>query len=480
MRKKVILNWIIKTPLLVALIIIIMGLSYFYLIPVPSNTAEFQLFTSDLKSCSKPSSQTNKNTRLVVSSEPSAFDDIVSISVKGLTPSQIGTLKLTVTDSEGVLWESIACFEADQYGEISPETQSPLKGSTYSGTHAMGLFWSLKPEKLTSFSDQSDLTFVIGFQTAKSEILYDTIVRKTYLNLERQNILKKEIRGKVIGNFYSHLDKTKRPTIVLLAGSDGNFQHRKSCYLASKGFNVLDLKYFGAEGLSERLEGVPLEYLKNAIDRLKKYPSVDTSKIALMGRSKGAEYALLYASKYNNIYALVSMVGSHVAWSSKSYFSSSWTYKGEKVSYSRGTLLEAVKYLKKSRGTAQNQLPYMLSAFEKEKRMEQSSIQIENIKCPILLLSGESDLQWPSSIMSDQIVARAKANNFQYEIEHYSYENAGHQFDELPFTPQVDFSSLTTWRSGGDFQGNALASIHSWNEIFTFLNEHSDVNKINE
>ena len=96
---------------------------------------------------------------------------------------------------------------------------------------------------------------------------------------------------------------------------------------------------------------------------------------------------------------------------------------------------------------------------------------IENIKCPILLISGEDDLQWPSMMMSNQIKARAEKYKFKYEINHYSYENAGHQFDELPFIPQIDFSNISTWKSGGNFQGNALASIDSWNRIFIFLNK---------
>ena len=259
---------------------------------------------------------------------------------------------------------------------------------------------------------------------------------------------------------------------MLLAGSGGNFQHQKSIYLASKGFNVLDLQYFGAINLPKNLEDVPLEYLHNAISWLKRQPSVAASKIALMGRSKGAEYALLYASKYRDINALVSEVGTSVTSSSKRYFKSSWKHKGKSIPRARGELIEAIRYLKSSQGKGQSQLPYMLSAFKNKKRIKKSSIPVENIKCPILLLSGEDDQQWPSTMMSNQIRARAKAYKFAYEIHHYSYKNAGHQFDALPYIPQLDFSTLRTWKSGGNFQGNALASIDSWNKIFVFLHKH--------
>jgi len=181
---------------------------------------------------------------------------------------------------------------------------------------------------------------------------------------------------------------------------------------------------------------------------------------------------LLYASKYNDIIALVSEVGSSVTWSSKRYFKSSWKYEDKSISRAKGGLIEAIRYLKSSTGKAQSQLPYILSAFKNTKRIEESFIKIENIKCPILLLSGEDDLQWPSKMMSNQIKARAEKYKLKYEINHYSYENEGHQFDELPFIPQIDFSNIRTWKSGGNFQGNVLASIDSWNRLFIFLDNH--------
>ena len=78
---------------------------------------------------------------------------------------------------------------------------------------------------------------------------------------------------------------------------------------------------------------------------MKKKAVVDSLKIALIGRSKGAEYALLYASKYNDINALVSEVGSSVTWSSKRYFKSSWKYKGKSMPRAKGGLIEAIRYL---------------------------------------------------------------------------------------------------------------------------------------
>ncbi|CAM1369904.1 acyl-CoA thioesterase/bile acid-CoA:amino acid N-acyltransferase family protein [Tenacibaculum xiamenense] len=457
--------------LTILLVVILMSLIYICITPYPSSPINSQLFNSNTKPCKTLEIETGKKGILTITPKVSYADDKVNIHVRELEPFQLGSLKLSVRDSKDILWQSTAYFQANELGEINPKRQEPLEASSYKGIHSMGLFWSLKPEKISSFNFNTNLLFNVVFSTANGDTLATSILRKSYENIENYNISKTEIRNKIVANFYQNETNSPRPTIVLLAGSGGNFQHRKSKYLASKGFNVLDLKYFGTKNLPEQLEDVPLEYLHNAINWLKIQPSVASSKIALIGRSKGAEYALLYASKYNDINALVSEVGSSVTWSSKRYFKSSWKYKDKSIPRARGGLIEAIRYLKSSKGKTQSQLPYMLSAFKNTKRIKESLIQVENIKCPILLLSGKDDQQWPSTMMSNQIQARAKQYKFKYEINHYSYENAGHQFDELPFIPQVDFSNIKTWKSGGNFQGNALASIDSWNRIFIFLNK---------
>ncbi len=456
----------------IILILITVSLIYIFITPYPSSKVDNQLLNSNNKTCTSKNSDTNKTAILKITPNISYTDEEIAIQINGLKPFEIGTLKLSVTDSKKIVWESTACFKANENGEINPKNQAPLENSSYNGIHSMGLFWSLKPEKLNVFNFDTDLVYKLSFYTSNNQKLTDTIIRKTYSNIVDFNIKKVKIRNDLVANFYHDKTYKLRPTIVLLSGSGGNFQHSKAKYIAAKGYNVMDLKYFGTKGLPTTLENIPLEYLHKAINWLKTQSVITSSKIALMGRSKGAEYALIYASKYNDINAVISEVGSSVTWSSKRYFKSSWKYKGKSLPRAKGGLLEAIKYLKSSNGKAQNQLPYMLSAFNNTKRIKESSITIETISCPILLISGENDLQWPSTMMSNQIKVRAEKYNFKYDINHYPYKNAGHQFDELPFLPQIDFSNFRTWKSGGNFQGNALASIDSWKRIFTFLEKH--------
>lgn len=471
MKTLIIIKNIFKyISVIMLLIFISICLLYLCISPYSSVSVKNRVLNTNEKVCTRVIKvQKNKNIELLVTPDTSFVDEKVTIKIKGLESNQVGRLKLSVIDSKKMYWESSACFKADKNGEINVNSQAPLVGSSYTGIHQMGPFWSLKPKKISSFNFNTDLNYIVSFETDINKIERKIFRKKSCTNV---NFYKRSIRTHIVADLYLHKGNKKKPAIILLGGSGGNFQSEKAKYLVSKGYNVLDLKYFGAEKLPENLENIPLEYLHRAVIWLKNQSTVDISKIALMGRSKGAEYALLYASKYNDICALISEVGSSVTWSSKRYFTSSWKYQGKSMPRAKGGIIEAIRYIKSIDNKAVSQLPYMLNAFENTKRIQKSLIQVENIKCPILLISGEDDMQWPSTMMSNQIKSRAEEYQFKYEINHHAYKNAGHQFDALPYVPQVDFSNYRTWKSGGDFQGNALASIDSWNRIFSFLNRH--------
>ena len=409
---------------------------------------------------------------LTVSPTESFVDESINIQASNMDPFQVAGLRITVTDSSGNRWESLACFRADEFGEIDPGALPPLAGSAYEGVHAMGLFWSMMPLRLQPFSHATDLAFDIQLEVGRTTLATATATRRTYRDLDALGIDKVEIRNRIIANLYSGSGAGRKPAVILLAGSSGQFQPDKAVYLAARDYVVMDLQYVGMGPLPERLERIPLEYLDTAVRRLAAQPNVDSDAIALMGRSKGAEYALLYASYFDTVASVISVVGTHVAWSSKTWFRSSWTYQGREIPFARGSLREAIRYVRQTRHLGQNQLSYMQSALENRSRVEDAAIGVEDFGGRVLLLSGKDDQQWLSTAMSAAIVARARKHGFANDIEHQAYTDAGHEFDVLPNVPQPDFSQVATWRSGGTPQGNALAAIAAWERVLTFLDEN--------
>ncbi|NXY92388.1 ACOT5 thioesterase, partial [Alcedo cyanopectus] len=71
------------------------------------------------------------------------FDDPVQIRVEGLQPRQPVTLRASLVDESGELFQSHSRYLAGGSGELDL-SRSPALGGSYSGVEPMGLLWSLQ------------------------------------------------------------------------------------------------------------------------------------------------------------------------------------------------------------------------------------------------------------------------------------------------------------------------------------------------
>ncbi len=78
-------------------------------------------------------------------------------------------------------------------------------------------------------------------------------------------------------------------------------------------------------------------------------------------------------------------------------------------------------------------------------RVSEATIPAERIRGAILLISGERDRLWPATHMSEQIINRLKAKNFDHYYEHIVF-SSGHN--------------------------GIVMKKNSWRQIFAFLKEH--------
>jgi hypothetical protein len=62
----------------------------------------------------------------------------------------------------------------------------------------------------------------------------------------------------------------------------------------------------------------------------------------------------------------------------------------------------------------------------KNPNQESFIIKVENVKGPILLLSGEDDQTWPSSEMANVIEQRLKRKQYGYSVRNVTFPDAGH------------------------------------------------------
>jgi len=235
-------------------------------------------------------------------------------------------------------------------------------------------------------------------------------------------------------------DSDNQPLIVAFGGAEGGIDwHRnhmkgKRDSLIQKGYAILAIGYFNANGTPRNLDRISLDAISDTIMNIAKSNKIDATKIALIGGSKGGELILNLASRFNQYKAVIAMSTSNVSfpaitWSSNT---SSWTYKGTEVAYVPAPLKTISPALKGDHYTAFSMM------LEDEAAVKYAEIKVENINGPILILSGKDDNQWPATLMSNRIIERLNENNFKYYKEHIIL-NGGHIEPLKQFNLVYDF-----------------------------------------
>lgn len=223
-------------------------------------------------------------------------------------------------------------------------------------------------------------------------------------------------------------DSTSQPLVVAFGGGGGgndwerNYLKEKRDEFIERGFAVLAVGYFKTDQSPNTLDRISLNALSDTILAIAKLnPELDTTRIILMGASKGGELVLNLASRFPHFKGVVALSTSHVSFPALtvSANTSSWQYNDLEVPYVPAPLSMIWPALQGDLYTA---FSLML---EDEKAVSLAEIEVEKINGPILILSGTQDEQWPATFMSDKIVARLAKNNFPHSFQHLALDG-GH------------------------------------------------------
>ena len=226
------------------------------------------------------------------------------------------------------------------------------------------------------------------------------------------------------GHYYDAGEREK--AVITFSGSDGgsNGSDTLAWYYKQHGISALGVTLFAGEDTGKNLDRVPLEYVENAIVWLKRE---GYEKIAVDGLSKGSEYALLAASRFDDITCVVARVPSYFV--SEGMIgkkgpsgTSCWSYQGEELAYTPYKVrnFHVIKQL-----LAHGE--FNILAYNAGKDVtEESIIPMENINGPILLISTRADTVWPSAEQAEYIVKYLRSHDFPYEVKSLTYENVSH------------------------------------------------------
>ena len=268
-----------------------------------------------------------------------------------------------------------------------------------------------------------------------------------------------------------------RPVVVILHGADGGTEagDRFGPILARMGYAAVGLPYYspdwGEYGPPKALPELPGSFIDIRVDQLAELRTalagmegIDVERFGLFGASKGAEFALIAASRYDWIDSVVAYAPTDVVW--EGWGLEMVEAEGTRSSFSfEGQPLPFVPY----RGFVEGLLAGPaadLRAIHENGRADHpeavaaARIPVEAYRGDLLLIAGEKDAQWNSALAVRRIVADRTAAGLATEAA--VYPEAGHDL-------VGDGGPREAARSGGTPEANAEARQDAWPKVQAFL-----------
>jgi dienelactone hydrolase len=443
-----------------------------------------------------------------ISPNPAFVDDDVHVCVRGLAGSSLISIQTATEDDQGRRWISLGHFRADSSGVIDVSADESLGGS-YRGVAPMGLFWSMESvaasaDGSSSFAKNASAADRVDFQAlldgrviaraslARNFLARGTRTRDLKIPSEAQGWDAAAVAGSgtgsgaaetIVGRLFIPPGRGPHPVVMVLSGSGGGFDLDKAAVLSRHGFATLALAYFGKPPLPTWLHRIPLEYFQAALTWLGAQPEIDSGRVGILGVSRGAELALLLGSTFPQLRAIVAYAPSSVAWAASGRDKSTgeiipcWTWRGKPVPFAplplRGFMWRsAFPVVALKRPVVFRNL--FRAGLRNREAVERAAIPVENIRGPILLISGGDDHLWPAAEMSEAIIARLRRNGSASAAEHLHFARAGHmlRYPHLPVTARDSRNRHlrgARFSFGGTPAADAEAQTQAWRRAIAFL-----------
>lgn len=415
--------------------------------------------------------------QLVVRPESALFDTAVDVRVKTKTPDVPVTLEAS-GDIDGTTYRSWASFLTDASGAVDLARVAPLRG-TYSGVDPMGLFWSMVTIKSHGYVPASLDPIHIRLTVYTKAGSRSVVVTRSRIG---PGVTRIALHGEsIVGTLFRPKKGIARGVVIVLGGSEGGVDENRAAIIASHGFETLALAYFGADGLPSELANIPLEYVQRAIAWVHERPETRNLPIILEGDSKGAELALLVAAREPLVRGVVAFAPSSSVFegfsTKQGVQRASWTISGTPLAYADNPIPPQVKAEIKADRAAKRAVSfraqYMALATPPK---PESTIAVQKIAGPLLLVAGADDQLWPSDVFAERIIATRKANALKFRDELLIFPQAGHEID-VPYMPTGDLAVFNegSFRLalGGTASGYARADASMWPKALAFLDRIS-------
>jgi dienelactone hydrolase len=412
-------------------------------------------------------------TAMTVTPAAGLIDEPLHIQLSGVPPDAEVTVRAHLLNQRGVPWSSHATFIEGACGSVDLTTDAPVSG-TYSGVDGEGLIASLSvsgnlPRGPFEGASVEPLTIELVAEISGCRVACATARRLYVAENVQTTVLRERERS---GLFFRPTGGEPRPGVIVLGGSSGGlfFASQVAALLASRGFASLALAYFGMDDLPEHLVDIPIEYFSGALEWFASQPEVRPDALGVIGRSRGAELALLLGSRIPSIRSVVAYCPSSTIWNGLrgdvAVDGPAWTARGRPIPFvSLTTVCPPALLAETFRGSPVTLSPLFEAALALP-LPDNAIIPVERTNGPILLISGDDDQMWPSARMGDQIMERLAAHHHPFRSRHCHYPGAGH----LMRPPGLPTSVLQgKFALGGRGPTQAGANRAAWSETLAFL-----------
>jgi hypothetical protein len=374
------------------------------------------------------------------------LDDDLDLTVGGLRPGSVVSVTASLKALDGLRWSSGADFTADGAGEVRVSTAAPLHGS-YRGADPNGLLWSLAPKRR---ADAEASVLLAGLEPLDIELTCTSDgtgpSQAAVVTVERmaQGTTRQAVRQPgFAGTLYTPPgDGPFRPVLVV-GGSGGGANEPLAAYLAGHGYLALALPYFAAPGLPDELVDIELEYFGRALRWLGALPTAVPGPVAVAGRSRGGELALLLGLHFGAD-PVVAIAASGVVHAGIRRGAEGWL--SDVPAWRLGG--RAIPYLAHDGGTLEWRdgaivcTPVYLRDLGDWQRVLAATLPLRDCRSRVLLISGTHDDVWPSALFGELAASRLRSRP-DGRHEHLIAAGAGHRF--LP--PVLPVPVTTSWHA---------------------------------
>ncbi|XP_070785453.1 peroxisomal succinyl-coenzyme A thioesterase-like [Enoplosus armatus] len=419
-------------------------------------------------------STVSRTVPLILSVRPTRalVDEKFKVWVENLPPGSPVTLHSLHCSEDKDFWEAYGHYISDHRGTVSVAEDLSF-GGTYTGKEPMGLLWSMRPvpgsrpglrlRKLDVCIPMVVHVSVYGGHVAEGfrekAPLASVLTERWYMAPGVQRI---DIREKgVQGTLFIPSGPGPFPGLLDMWGVGGGLLEYRSALLASHGYASLALDYLTSGEVKSA--DVGFNYFEAAFNTVKDHPQVIPDKVGIFGLSLGSTVTFCLAAESNVVKpcCCVCVSGNHCL--------------GQGVAL-RELHQVLVKYLHKARVDENNHHIWREMGLAIIKDYSKKA-DVGKINCPVLLINGHDDQNWPTVEFSEDIALMMRAKGKEHLLTRVDYPGAGHLI-EPPYSPHVratkfvmdSVKMIMLW--GGQPKPHSDAQEDAWRKILTFLQLH--------